>query len=329
MVSWRSAVKLAAAGALAAYPAYAWFANRRFESLDPRAAGAPGSFIEIDGHDIHYIDTGRGEPVVLVHGWNGSTFNFRYTIPELARRARVVAVDLLGFGYSARPRDADYSLTAQAERVRALMDRLGIARASVIGHSMGGGVALRLALAHPERVSRLVLADSVSVRRRTRGVRIGAAVAPLLPLLAPLTTHRRRFRERVLSSAVHDPALLTPEMMEGHFRPLRMRGHLRVLRQLVRDRRREPLVEPSSIRQPVLILWGEHDRWLSPSHGEELAALIPDARLLRVRGAAHLPLEEQPAWCNRELLKFLGLEKERTAVTETPAEASSTGTPAS
>ncbi|MDP3766582.1 MAG: alpha/beta fold hydrolase, partial [Dehalococcoidia bacterium] len=103
-----------AGGTLAGLYAAAWYANRRFEDLEPDAAGAPGSFLEVDGLRMHYVEAGEGDAVVLIHGIGASTFSFRYTIPELAQQFRVVALDLLGFGFSARPADGDYSLTAQA-----------------------------------------------------------------------------------------------------------------------------------------------------------------------------------------------------------------------
>ena len=158
----RRARLLALAGAaFAACSAYAWYATRRFEQLEPHSAGAPGSFLDIDSLRIHYVEAGQGPPVVLIHGWNASTFSFRYTIPELARHHRVVALDLKGYGYSGRPAKGDYSLTAQAELVRRLMDRLDIHRADVIGHSMGGAVAM------------LVLYAWIHVWRQRRAVSAG------------------------------------------------------------------------------------------------------------------------------------------------------------
>ena len=298
---------LAAAGlaGIGAY-VYARYAVRRFEDLTPETAGAPGSFLDIDGQRVHYVEAGRGEAVVLIHGWNGSTFDYRYVIPELAQRWRVVAVDLIGFGYSERPAKGDYSLAAQARVVRLVMDRLGIDRATVVGHSMGGGVAMCLAGDAPERVSRLVLVDSVGAEEVNRARGSGSVLRPLLPIIAVVTLHRARMREAMLRVAVHDPAVLTPDVLEGHFRPFRMRGHLRAMgRQLV-DRRRDTLPDPALLRQPSLILWGEHDRVIPIERGEALAREMPHARLLIVRAAGHLPLEEQPAVCNKALLDFLG-----------------------
>ncbi|MEX0785238.1 MAG: alpha/beta fold hydrolase [Dehalococcoidia bacterium] len=313
-----------AAWAFAGYALYAWFATRRFESLVPETAHPPGAFVDLNGLRVHYIQAGEGDPVVLIHGWNGSTFSFRYAIPELARHYRVVALDLKGYGYSDRPASGDYSLTAQSELVAALMSRLGIARAAVIGHSMGGSVAMRLALGHPERVSRLALVSSVSGELRP-ALRLGKLVGPLLPLGAPLSLHRQGFRRRAFRSAVHDPALVTPDTLEAYFRPMRMRGHLRSLGAQLGGRARDAAIPYERILQPTLILWGEQDRWLPPSRGEQLASRLPNAELRWVPSAGHLPLEEQPDVCNRLLLEFLEAPKE----SEEPGRADGTPHPLS
>ena len=300
--------------AFAAYVAYARNATRRFENLDPHSDDAPGAFLNVDGDLIHYVEAGQGPPVVLVHGWNGSTFSFRYVISELARQYRVIAIDLLGFGYSARPANGDYSLSAQAKLVSVVMDRLGVERATLLGHSMGGAVAMRVAVGNPEQVERLVLADSVTVSRVRRAVRFRWLFQLLMPLAAPFTMHREPFRRRVFRSAVHDPAFLTPEMLAGYYRPLHMRGHLRSLAKQLIDRGHDDLWLPDRIGQPTLVLWGEHDRWIPLAAGEAMAEQIPDARLVVVPSAGHMPLEEQPEFCNRELLKFL------PALADTPSE---------
>ncbi len=184
------------------------------------------------------------------------------------------------------------------------MDRLDVRDATIIGHSMGGAVATRLALRHEDWVRKLVLVDSVSVTEHRRATRMGKLLRVLMPLGAPIM-HQRAIRRRIFLSAVHDPAYITPEVEEGYFRPLHMRGHLNALgRQLV-SRQGDELSSPAGIRQPTLILWGEHDFWLRPEFGEALAKQIPDAELTLVPSAGHLPLEEQPDFCHREILRFL------------------------
>ena len=166
MPSWTRPLRIAAlvGSVLAALNLLARYAAGKREDLDLATAGAPGLFIDIDGRRVHHVEAGKGEPVLLIHGWNGSTFDMRYTIPELAQHYRVIAPDLLGYGYSARPADGDYSLRGQAEFIGRVMDQLGVARTTVLGHSMGGAIAMQFALLHPDRVDRLVLVDSATVR---------------------------------------------------------------------------------------------------------------------------------------------------------------------
>ncbi len=286
--------------------AYASYAARRFEDLDHDSAGAPGAFVDVDGVPIHYVEAGQGDSVLLIHGLGASTFSFRHIIPELAQHYRVVALDLKGFGYSGRPANSDYSLTAQADLVRGVMDRLRIEQAAVVGHSMGGAVAMWLALRHPALVSRLMLVNSATDFEMHRATNVTSLLRPFFVIGALFAFHRRSYRRRAFQTMVHDPAHVTPEVLEGYFRPSRMKGHLRALASLSADRRRDPPLDLERIRQPALVLWGEHDRWLPPARGEELARRIPNARFELVRGAAHMPLEEQPESCNAVLLAFLG-----------------------
>jgi pimeloyl-ACP methyl ester carboxylesterase len=292
------------------------YAASRREDLDPETAGAPGAFIDIDGRRAHYVDAGTGEPIVLLHGWNGSTFDMRYAIPELAQQHRVIALDLLGYGYSARPADGDYSIGGQVEFVRGVMDGLGIARATVLGHSMGGAIATQLALRYPDRVERLVLVSSATVREMQRGRLVGLLLRPFVPLLTLIFARRSAVR-RALRGVVHDPALVTPEVIEGHYRPLRMKGHMEASSKQLSDRRHDAPFDARQIRKQTLILWGEHDRVVPLSTGRELAQLIPNAELAIARGAGHLALEEEPGECNRMLLEFLGRAAQQAAAAST------------
>lgn len=311
---------LAFAGAAAAgLYGYARRANRRFEDLDIDTAGAPGSYLDVDGVKIHYVEAGQGEPVLLIHGLGGSTFSFRHVIPELAQHRRVLAFDLRGFGYSQQDGEGDFSLTGQAELTARLLDALGIDRADVVGHSMGGAIAMRLAAGHAGRVSRLVLVDSATNRER-RGRRLGALLRPLMPVLSLLTLHNRRFYRRALLTAVHDPAFVTDEIVDTYFRPTRMKGHASAMARLGAGVRRDPPLAPEQVTQPTLILWGEHDRWIPVEHGEELHEAIAGSELVLVPSAGHLPLEEQPAFCNRELVRFLVGERPAKGSQELAAE---------
>jgi pimeloyl-ACP methyl ester carboxylesterase len=294
----------AGAAALGAYALYARRYIRRFENIDLASVDVPGSFIEIDGRRIHYVDAGKGDPIVLIHGWNGSTFSMRYVIPELAQRHRVIAIDLLGYGFSERPSDGDYSIAGLGTLVAKVMDALGVERAAILGHSMGGAVVMWFAIHYPERVDKLILVDSATVKEMFRGRNLGIVWRPFAPLFAPLLLGKRTVR-RVLRWQVHDPSIITPDVVEGHTRPLRVKGHMRAQLKQLADRRKDVPFDPAQIRAPALILWGEHDRLVPLSRGEELARLIPNSKLIVIRSSGHLPMEEQPELVNRELQAFL------------------------
>ena len=168
-------------GAVGGLWAYSRRENRRYESLDLSEVEKPGRMLSVDGVGIHCLEAGQGPALLLIHGLGASTFTFRRILPDLARRFRVVAVDLKGFGFSERPAAGDYSLSAQAALVRQVMDQLGVEKASVLGHSMGGAVAMRLALAYPERVERLILASSASDVDLGRRVWGAAVIGRMLP----------------------------------------------------------------------------------------------------------------------------------------------------
>jgi pimeloyl-ACP methyl ester carboxylesterase len=293
------------AGALVALWAYPRWLVRRSENVDLADAPKPGSTIRLDGVGIHYVDRGQGQPLVLIHGLGGSIYNFRYNIPALSEHMRVVALDLKGFGYSERPAAGDYSLAAQARLVGELMDRLGIPRAAVLGHSMGGAIALRLAATSPEKVDRLILVGSAPPSRMVPRF---AGIPPLPSLLrlgTALVLHQPRLREIVLRQGYYDPSFLSPEMLAEFRRFARTRGSTNAIARLLSDAARDEPVDLSRISQPVLLLWGGHDRWTSLRLARWLADQIPDARLEVIERARHMVLEERAEEANEAILAFL------------------------
>jgi len=258
----------------------------------------PGKVIDLAGAPIHYVDEGSGPTVILIHGFGGHTFSYRHQIADLSRDHRVVALDLLGYGYSGRTKDADYSLTAQAGRVIGLMDALGIERASLVGHSMGGEVAMRVAAGHPDRVERLGLVASVSgdTPNRLRGLRF---VRPLLPLMSHIAV------DRILRVSFSDPSKITAEVRDAYTDPMQIRGSMDGLHRMMSDAKRDEAINYERITQPTLILWGDDERLLPEFMLERLRQRLPRADLITVMAAGHVLLEEQPAACNRVLREFL------------------------
>jgi pimeloyl-ACP methyl ester carboxylesterase len=271
------------------------------EDVDWQSADRPGQLIDIDGYSVHYVDQGAGPAIVLIHGFGGHTYSYRHLIPNFARDHRVIAVDLKGYGYSERNASAGLSRSAQVAMLAALIKKLGVERATFVGHSMGGGIAQRFAIAHPEMVDALVLVASVSgedVMPR-RAMPPGPLVKLVVPVMAQFAA------SRMLRGSFYDPATLTDDVRDAYMGPVRIKGSMDGLVAIMRDGASDPPIDISTITQPVLLLYGAHDKIVPIEVGQRIRDRITQARMVIVEKAGHLLLEEQPEECVRAIRAFL------------------------
>lgn len=272
------------------------------------------SSVLLHGHRMSYRTAGSGSVVLLLHGITSSATTWDDVLPWLAERHTVVAPDLLGHGQSAKPR-GDYSLGAHANGLRDLLAVLGHERVTVVGHSLGGGVAMQLAYQFPELCERLVLVSSGGLGREVHAL-LRAAALPgsewVLPLLCRAGVQDAvagvaRFLARVGMRAAPDieevwhgyTSLADPACREAFVHTLRA------------------VVEPGGQRvcaadrlyltadMPTLIVWGDQDPMIPVQHGEHAHAAMPGSRLEVFPGAGHLPHRDQPWRFVRVLLDFL------------------------
>lgn len=277
------------------------------EDLDWDTAARPGRLIDIDGYRVHYVEEGAatsgGRPtLVLIHGFGGHTFSYRHIIHDLAADYRCIAVDLKGYGYSERRADAGLSHTDQVAMLARLLDRLGVDRAALVGHSMGGAVVQRFAAAHPDRVEALVLAAAVTGDEHAGRRPLSAPVLlrPVLPILAGVAARG------ILRSSFYDPSRLTAEIREEYVRPVRIKGSMDGLLAMMRDSsERDGPIDRSRITAPVLLLYGANDKIVPLTTARTLQQAIPHARLHVVDRAGHLLLEERPDECISAIRGFL------------------------
>ncbi len=289
-------------------------------SVDPESLIDPnGAFVMLkNGERLYYVHEPPsgppggphgGDTIVLLHGFGGSTVTWAETIPVLAEAGyNVYALDLRGFGLSDKGWEANYSRDAQTVRLIAFMDALNINRAVLVGHSMGGGVAVAAALAHPERVSKLVLVDGAVLGESSFAV-------PDFLLKLPFTRRWAQFAIRravtpdltadLLTDAAANDAAITPQLIDLYQRVLATPGWDLALLAMVRDTRRNHPLPVSDLRVPTLIVWGEQDTWVSPADGAELERLIPGARRVVLPNVGHLPMHEAPSDFQAALVDFL------------------------
>lgn len=278
--------------------------------VPPETLADPGGFFTtLDDGTLYAVHApGDGPAVLLLHGFGGSTVSWRETIPALAEAGYdVYALDMRGFGLSDKGFEADYNHAAQAQRVRAWMDAVGLERATLVGHSMGGDVAARIALSAPDRVSSLVLV-SASVAGQRHQYRVPGVLldVPFLRRWAQIGLRRAvpLYLDDILRESVEDDSAITPELIADYRRVLRTpEWELALLSMLRAEDEHEAPV--SELQAPTLLLWGSSDETVPPEQGERLERLIPGAELVVLEGAGHLLMHEQPEAFQAALLDFL------------------------
>jgi len=246
-------------------------------------------------------EKGMGSPVLLMHGFGASTFTWRKIAPQLARRHRVIAVDLKGFGQSDKPFDAQYSVFDQAELIKQLIIDKDLHNLTLVGHSFGGGVALVLALDDDPRlkgrISKLVLLDTIAYPQDVP-VFFRMLDMPLVShlgvrMVPPIVQTRIALRIAYL-----DNSKIDDEEVEIYAAPLRTAAGKHAIihsaRQIVPKDLEEISKRYGSIRLPTLIGWCDYDRIVPLEVGLKLRRTLPNATLRIIEGCGHMPQEEQP-----------------------------------
>jgi pimeloyl-ACP methyl ester carboxylesterase len=270
-------------------------------------------FIEVNGINVHYKTYGQGEPTfVLLHGFGASLFSWREVTAPLAEFGTVIAYDRPAFGLTERPLtwegENPYSQEAQVELVIGLMDALGVERAILVGNSAGGTIAMLTALKYPQRVQSLILVDPAVYA----GGGAPAWIRPLLRTpqmrhLGPLVSRQIQTRgPELIELAWHDPSKITPEILEGYQKPLRIADWDKALWELTLASRESGLAERlGELTLPTLVITGDDDRIVPTEQSLRLAQELPNAQLAVIPQAGHVPHEECPAEFMQAVAEFL------------------------
>ncbi len=287
---------------------------RGLDELNPARGPDQAYEIEIHGHRVCFRLTGSGPLVVLIHGITGRSEQWVPVMEALGDRYTLLAPDLLGHGESAKPR-GDYSLGAYASGIRDLLIALDAKPATIVGHSLGGGIAMQLAYQFPERCNRLVLMSSGGIAQDVHPL-LRAASLPGSEIVLPLITNERVLRlGQAVGRALGVIGLQTgADIAEGArgYASLSDREARAAFLHTIRA-----VIDPMGQRisgldrlylaeaLPSLIIWGEHDPIIPPHHGEMAHDAMPESRLELIEGAGHFPQVTHSAKVARLLSDFM------------------------
>src|ERR1700676_2520043 len=277
------------------------------EALLPEYGAAPSQFVEIEGMRVHYRDDGAGPPLVLLHGFGSSLYTWDRWVRRLAGTRRLIRLDLPVFGLTGPAPDGDYRTERYVHVVTALLDRLGVERIDVAGNSMGGRTALMFALAHPERVRKLILVDAGGFAPMPPPPLFRLAQTPILGPWMILHVTPRFVVRRNLEGVYGDPSRLTDAVVDRYWTLARRAGNRGAMLARITGPPDPNLADRlGELKLPVLIQWGELDRWIPLSDARGFQRGITGAELRVYPGAGHVPMDELPEATARDADAFLG-----------------------
>jgi pimeloyl-ACP methyl ester carboxylesterase len=267
--------------------------------------------VQIKGHTIFYLVKGEGEPLILIHGYGAGMWVWEKQIEILSQYYRVYVLDLIGHGFSDRPK-ISYTPDAYLQFFKDFMDGVGVERATLIGNSMGGGIAWAMAALFPERVNKLVLINCVppdvlnQVRNESFRTLVAIKDVPLLPYLV-MAGRSRTSVKWILQECVSNIKLITPEIINRQYQLSKIKGTTWVLYSAFKNGENASELKDylSRIHCPTFLIWGERDLIFPPVIGEGLHGSISDSRLQFIKESGHIPMWETPEEVNQAILSFL------------------------
>lgn len=275
--------------------------------LKERYTYPESQFMEVDGMPVHYRITGSGQhTVVLLHGTSSSVHTWEAWTEMLNPHFRVVSFDLPGFGLTGPFTHTDYSPERYLVFMEQVLDRIGVDTFHMAGNSFGGFLAWRFAVQHPERVQRLVLLNSSGYPRGDQPTPLGfrlAMIEPLRPLFTRITP--RAVVSRTVHEVYYDQSKVTDALIDRYHALLLREGNRDALMHRIQQVKHETAEAVRQIACPTLIIWGDHDRVVTPDDAPKFHRDIAGSRLIVYDRMGHVPMEEDPQRTMADVLPFL------------------------
>jgi len=273
----------------------------------------PIQFVEVEGHRIAYVDHGQGDPIVFIHGFGGSMWQWEHQYFHFTAQSRVVILDFLGSGLSDKPK-LSYTPQLLVDFFHAFLDALHIKCVTLVGNSMGAGLCMAMAMTSPHRVKKLVLISGFppDPKKSVASPTYQWVLTRRPPLWMAQMTNRlggRWATESILKEIVHNPTLITPLIIERSFQNRQTAAFLAPLYSCLENMalwQQNFGSRITEIHHPTLIVWGAQDQVFPVTVGQDLHTLLPESTFQIISECGHIPQWEQPSQVNARIGEFLG-----------------------
>lgn len=258
-------------------------------------------------HNVHYLEKGSGSRhILLIHGFGGHSFTWRFLIDQLAKAGyHVWSFDLIGFGYSDKPSDVRYGKDLFVSQIQAFMEAKKIESATLVGNSMGGGLALTMAIEHPEKIQALVLIDPFAFPLKlpfyfAAPKRFGKLTKPFFG---------RTMTKMLLKEIMYDPRKITEEQITAYTFPFQLSGgkeaFIKTLQNFDPADFDRLSLHYKDLKIPILFIWGKGDRLMPEAYQKKFPQMFPKSETLKIPFCGHIPQEECPEQVIQAILEFL------------------------
>jgi len=277
------------------------------EQLKPLYANENSKFMELGGMNVHYRDEGAGIPLVLIHGTGSSLQTWDGWTEELSKEFRIVRLDLPGFGLTGPNPQRDYSMKYYTDFLDSFLIRRDIRQCYIAGNSLGGEIGWEYALAHPEKVKKLILLDAAGYpfgKNRHAPLVFSLARMPVLNHILRYVTPRY-FHKKSLKEVYVNDAKVTDELVERYYKLSLREGNRQAFIDRAQQANFDDAEKIKQIKTPTLIQWGAGDIWIPVQHAYKFKSDLVNSRLLLYDGAGHVPMEEMPVKTAKDAGDFL------------------------
>ncbi|OIJ18400.1 alpha/beta hydrolase [Anaerobacillus alkalidiazotrophicus] len=262
-------------------------------------------FITISNVKIFCEHVINGKPPMLfIHGFASSTYTFNRLFPLIEKHFSIIAIDLPGFGRSEKSTTFVYSFKNYAELIEQCIDYFKLTNVTIVGHSMGGQIALYTAKAVPEKINKLILLGCSGYLKRAKKFLIYASYLPFFNYIIYFYIHKKEVKD-YLKNVFYNHSLINDEMISEFRKPLLEKKFYQSLTRLLRYREGDLLSHQlKAIYTPTLLIWGEEDNVVSVNIGKRLVYDLPNAKLITYKETGHLITEERPVEVFEDILSY-------------------------